>query len=58
MINTNDTQNQIIRQSSLKASIDYLKLTDKKNIEPQDVVKIASFFGSYCATGQMPELNK
>ena len=54
----NDTQNQIIRQSSLKASIDYLKLTDRKNIEPQDVVRIASFFGSYCATGQMPELNK
>ena len=50
-----DTQAQIIRQSSLKAAIDFLKLTDEKDSKPEDVIKIASFFGSYCASGEMPK---
>ena len=56
-----NTQKQIIRQSSLKASIDFWKLKCSggcEDITEEDVIKTASRFGSYCATGQMPEKSK
>ena len=57
-----NTQKQIIRQSSLKASIDFWKLRCSgggcEDITESDVIKTASRFGSYCATGQMPEKSK
>jgi|TARA_S200002703_G_scaffold150886_1_gene149697 hypothetical protein len=51
----NDTQNQIIRQSSLKASIDFwnLKCNGKcEDITESDIIKTASHFGYWCANGK------
>tara|TARA_Y100001973_G_C5195244_1_gene333779 strand:- start:1776 stop:1970 length:195 start_codon:yes stop_codon:yes gene_type:complete len=58
-----DQQAQIIRQSSLKASIEYLKLVNELKvkcnedwkIDTNDVLEVASIFGRYCATGTIPK---
>ena len=47
----NDTQNQIIRQSSLKASIDFWNLKTCGNCE--DIT--ASQFGYWCANGKVAQ---
>ena len=46
-----DTQKQIIRQSSLKASIDFYKLKGVNNISEEDIIETAYNFGYWCATG-------
>jgi|TARA_B100000482_G_C12483771_1_gene249832 hypothetical protein len=46
-----DTQRQIIRQSSLKASIDFYKLKGVTDISEEDIIKTAYNFGYWCATG-------
>mgnify|MGYP006908318169 FL=1 len=51
----NDTQNQIIRQSSLKAALDFwtLKTGGKcEDISTSDVIAVASRFGYWCANGK------
>ena len=48
----NDTQKQIIRQSSLKAAIDYYKLNDYKDVSKNDIIDTAYEFGHWCATGE------
>tara|TARA_Y100000361_G_scaffold152298_1_gene171420 strand:+ start:437 stop:631 length:195 start_codon:yes stop_codon:yes gene_type:complete len=51
----NDTQNQIIRQSSLKAALDYwqLKTGGKcEDLTTHDVIAVASRFGYWCANGK------
>ena len=55
----NDTQNQIIRQSSLKAAIDFWKLKcndDCEDISESDIIKTASHFGYWCANGKVAHL--
>ncbi len=54
----NDTQNQIIRQSSLKAAIDFwnLKCGNKyEHITEGDIIKTASHFGYWCANGKVAQ---
>ena len=54
----NDTQNQIIRQSSLKASIDFWNLKTGGNCEDiteGDIIKTASQFGYWCANGKVAQ---
>ena len=46
------TQKQIIRQSSLKASIDFYKLNAKTNVSENDVLETAYNFVYWCATGE------
>ena len=46
------TQKQIIRQSSLKASIDFYKLNGENNVSENDVLETAYNFGYWCATGE------
>lgn len=51
----NDTQNQIIRQSSLKAALDFwtLKTGGKcEDLSTSDVIAVASRFGYWCANGK------
>tara|TARA_R110000744_G_scaffold347282_4_gene452826 strand:- start:2691 stop:2855 length:165 start_codon:yes stop_codon:yes gene_type:complete len=52
----NDTQKQIIRQSSLKAAIDFYKLSGNVNVTKSDIIDTAYEFGHWCATGN--KLNK
>ena len=52
MINTDDTQKQIIRQSSLKAAIDFHKLNGKQNISESEILDTAYNFGFWCFTGE------
>ncbi len=46
-----DTQKQIIRQSSLKAAIDFYKLKGVNDISEDDIIETAYNFGFWCATG-------
>ena len=46
------TQKQIIRQSSLKASIDFHKLNGVTDISENDIIQTAYNFGFWCATGE------
>ena len=54
MANT-DTQFQIIRQSSLKAAIDFFK---DKEYKLEDVIKITMAFESYCIDGNLDIVSK
>ena len=51
----NDTQNQIIRQSSLKVAADLCIANKKanKDIEPQTVLVLAEMLAQYAQTGRM-----
>ena len=46
-----NTQKQIIRQSSLKAAIDFYKLKGVADVNEEDVINTAYNFGFWCATG-------
>lgn len=46
------TQKQIIRQSSLKAAIDFHKLNGVTDISENDIIQTAYNFGFWCATGE------
>ena len=51
----NDTQKQIIRQSSLKAAIDFYKLNQRTTdiiASKNDIINTAYEFGHWCATGE------
>tara|TARA_Y100000746_G_C15207449_1_gene327985 strand:+ start:454 stop:639 length:186 start_codon:yes stop_codon:yes gene_type:complete len=51
------TQKQIIRQSSLKAAIDFHKLNGNSDISENDVIQTAYNFGYWCATGETSNNN-
>jgi len=47
-----DRQNQIIRQSSLKAAIDFYKLNNITNVSKNDIIDTAYEFGYWCVSGE------
>ena len=50
-----DVQKSIIRQSSIKASIDYFKIKSEQghnDVTVDDVIDVASEIAYYCATGK------
>ena len=50
-----DVQKSIIRQSSIKASIDYFKIKSDQghnDVTVDDVIDVASEIAYYCATGK------
>ena len=51
------TQKQIIRQSSLKAAIDFHLLIGKTNVSENDILDTAYNFGFWCATGEQVDGN-
>lgn len=52
-VGNNDTQMQIIRQSSLKAAVDVCiaNKLEKDTVNPTDVIKLAEVFADYAANG-------